>query len=318
VRHSHRNKLAKFADIPNWFLLTLCFALVFVSGSACGQVSDKKPLNPFFWHVQGKSNSVYILGVIYSMNKDFYRLDARIEKAFDSCKTLDVETDTAAFNANSFQQKAADLGTYPPGDFVTNHIGKEVSRLLSSYVALDSRYSVLYTVRPWLGVGYIRFWQMQELGNQETNSVEAYFLQKARAARKSIEELGRADNQLDLLASLSNPEQEEMLGAALLPDFKPRWVRAQMALTDGNVKGVETLISEDARRMPRLYAKLIVERNSRWLTEIEKHLTTGENTFAVLPLANLLGPDGLIKMLQKKGYSFGGERATKREALKGP
>jgi hypothetical protein len=56
-----------------WMVVIPWLAFPFAAGAADGPNSDKQSPNPFFWHVHGKSNSGYILGVVYSMDKDVYR-----------------------------------------------------------------------------------------------------------------------------------------------------------------------------------------------------------------------------------------------------
>jgi uncharacterized protein len=54
---------------------------------------------------------------------------------------------------------------------------------------------------------------------------------------------------------------------------------------------------------PEIHQKIIVDRNRRWLPEIEKSLQKGSGAMIVVGAAHLVGQDGVIEMLKAKGYS---------------
>jgi uncharacterized protein YbaP (TraB family) len=54
---------------------------------------------------------------------------------------------------------------------------------------------------------------------------------------------------------------------------------------------------------PEIHEKIIVERNRRWLPEIEKFLQHESGTLVAVGAAHLVGRNGIIEMLKTKGYS---------------
>jgi uncharacterized protein YbaP (TraB family) len=50
------------------------------------------------------------------------------------------------------------------------------------------------------------------------------------------------------------------------------------------------------------YTSLIVERNNNWVPQIEACMAKPQPCFVVVGAAHLVGPDGLLTLLQKKGY----------------
>ena len=54
---------------------------------------------------------------------------------------------------------------------------------------------------------------------------------------------------------------------------------------------------------PEIHQKVLVERNRRWLPEIEKSLEQASEALIVVGAAHLVGSDGIIEMLKTKGYS---------------
>jgi uncharacterized protein YbaP (TraB family) len=56
------------------------------------------------------------------------------------------------------------------------------------------------------------------------------------------------------------------------------------------------------KEYPAVYQRIVVERNRRWLPEIEKLIHDGSGAMLVVGAAHLVGQDGVIEMLKAKGY----------------
>jgi uncharacterized protein YbaP (TraB family) len=65
---------------------------------------------------------------------------------------------------------------------------------------------------------------------------------------------------------------------------------------------VEELMHGGAKDYPEVHQKLIVERNHRWLAQIEKMIAQGGNTIVVVGAAHLVGKDGVVELLKQRGY----------------
>jgi uncharacterized protein YbaP (TraB family) len=57
------------------------------------------------------------------------------------------------------------------------------------------------------------------------------------------------------------------------------------------------------RQYPELYNKVIIERNRRWLAQVERVLAQDEKVLLVVGAAHLLGEDGLIEALKARSYA---------------
>jgi uncharacterized protein len=56
------------------------------------------------------------------------------------------------------------------------------------------------------------------------------------------------------------------------------------------------------RDYPEIHRKVIDDRNRRWLPEIEGLLAQGENALIVVGAAHLVGTNGVIQLLESRGY----------------
>jgi hypothetical protein len=58
------------------------------------------------------------------------------------------------------------------------------------------------------------------------------------------------------------------------------------------------------REYPAVHQKIIVDRNRRWLPEIERMIEQGESTLVVVGAAHLVGKEGVIELLKARGYTL--------------
>jgi uncharacterized protein YbaP (TraB family) len=71
----------------------------------------------------------------------------------------------------------------------------------------------------------------------------------------------------------------------------------------GDVRSVEEWLLAGMREYPQVHEKIIVERNRRWLPQIEKMLAEGDGTMIVVGAAHLVGKEGVIELLKQRGYT---------------
>jgi uncharacterized protein YbaP (TraB family) len=56
------------------------------------------------------------------------------------------------------------------------------------------------------------------------------------------------------------------------------------------------------RDYPQLYKALLVDRNKKWLPKVEAYFKTEKREFVLVGVGHLVGADGVLAALEKKGY----------------
>ena len=75
------------------------------------------------------------------------------------------------------------------------------------------------------------------------------------------------------------------------------------AWRDGDMDALAELFVDDMRlESEELYDSLLLERNLNWLPVIEQMFQEDGNEFVLVGAAHLVGKDGLLNLLQAKGY----------------
>lgn len=71
----------------------------------------------------------------------------------------------------------------------------------------------------------------------------------------------------------------------------------------GDLKSLDKNIGQKMRaEMADGYEALVIERNRKWLPQIETMLTTPEVEMVLVGTLHLSGKDGLLEQLKKAGY----------------
>jgi uncharacterized protein YbaP (TraB family) len=75
------------------------------------------------------------------------------------------------------------------------------------------------------------------------------------------------------------------------------------AWAKGDTEVLEKLLLGAMKTSPELYKRMLVDRNANWVSAIDTCITNKTPCFVVVGAAHLVGPDSLVAMLQKKGYT---------------
>ena len=100
--------------------------------------------------------------------------------------------------------------------------------------------------------------------------------------------------------------QQEALLRATLDDLDSQMSNVKTmaeAWSRGDTGSLEKLLLTEMKTAPDLYARLLVERNANWVASVETCVTQKTSCFVVVGAAHLIGPDSLVAMLRKKGYT---------------
>ncbi|WP_197466253.1 TraB/GumN family protein, partial [Oleiphilus sp. HI0080] len=125
--------------------------------------------------------------------------------------------------------------------------------------------------------------------------------------RKKIEELESFEFQIKLISEL--PSDEESFSDALLnmADFESEWKGLEDAWKQGDADLMyELAIGEGMRDFPSLenyYEVLFFKRNVQMAEKLEQCFSD-RVCFMVVGAGHLVGPSGVVDLLQKKGYQL--------------
>ena len=260
----------------------------------------------FLWKVQSKTNTAYIAGSIHAYKSELFPLPKNMEDAFDKSDVLAVEANINEIKPESIMTMI-NGAFYQDGSTLENHLSKENYDItLKKLNELNLSPELFKNTKPWFIALTLTSVELLKLGLDPEHGIDKYFLKKAEN-KKKIKELESIDYQVNLLNSFSDAEQELFLVSAFsdLELLKGEINEILKAWNQGDTKTMESFVSkslQDDDRMLPVYEKLIFERNKNMASKIEGYLKTEEHYFVVVGAAHLVGKDGIIEILKKKGY----------------
>jgi uncharacterized protein YbaP (TraB family) len=294
-------------DLQSWIWgAALGLAL---AGSVCGggepnQASERTPAQGPLWQVDSATATVYLLGVIHVANDRFYPLAPAIESAFARADVLVQETKIDRESQQRLHKMIYEVGTYPPGESLEQHLSADVRALYESYLKrpyVDP--NSLKRFRPWVVAWMISMNEARRLGYSYDRGVATHFLRQAEG-KKEIVGLETPADYAGLFIALPDETQESMLRMTLaqvdaLPETMER-------LTDlwrrGDWQAGEKVVLEfyGGPEMVPFYRN---ERNQRVTARIEEYLKTNRTYFVTVGAGHLVGKDGIVARLRRGGHT---------------
>ncbi|HZI11844.1 MAG TPA: TraB/GumN family protein [Myxococcus sp.] len=299
--------------------LSLFTSLVLTAllGLGCASTPPPKSYTPadtghaFVWEVKdgkGRGGTAYLAGSIHMGREGELPLPPAMEAAFAASDALVVEVDVDKVDATAMQKLAMELGRLPDGQRLSQRLDPATLLLLDRAAQnLGVPRAGLEPLRPWLVSMVLSVTELQRAGYQQGHGVDRALLGRARKDGKAILELETAEGQLRMLAGTPEPLQDLMLRDQLRRTQGAGTVLEQLiaAWKAGDADGLASLVldgAKDATYRP-VYERIFFERNVQMATGIDALLAQPRTHFIVVGAGHVVGPEGLVALLQKQGHA---------------
>jgi uncharacterized protein YbaP (TraB family) len=257
------------------------------------------------WAIRGAHNTVYLAGSIHLLPANDAVLPPAFDRAYADSAQLVMELDLAKFDAMEAMSWMSAHGELPQGMTLRDVLGEaRYARVSAAATNLGLMPAGLKTAAPWMvGIELSDAAYMHE-GFDPDQGVEEQLVQRAQADHKPTAGLETLEEQLGGLVSLSTENQVRMLDQTLdeLKDIKPEMRDVVSAWRHGDAAKLNALLATEYEAFPALYEPLVIERNRRWLPQVEALLKSDDNAMVVVGALHLVGHGGLLEQLRRKGY----------------
>ena len=274
------------------------FTSLIVAGSTIGSVAQET--SSLLWEITGKDivKPSYLFGTIHMLPEDQYFFSEKMKSSLNSADVLAMEVDMNVSLAD--QMKMAGEMIMPDGktwkDYMTE---EEYSAVMSAFVdslgMKEKKIEKYSKIRPIYVSGIIL---TELLGKVKMYEKELTSL--AKKEKKTIIGLETLQEQMEIVGSIPLEDQIEDLKsstAGMIRDYNEMLA----AYTSQNLADLEK-VGNESEGFDKMEAKLLTERNERWVKTIQEQLAKTSTFYAVGAL-HLVGEEGLINQLQEAGYS---------------
>lgn len=271
--------------------------------------------HPAFFEVRSPTAKVYILGSIHMGRKDFYPLPSSIEQAWKASKSLAVEADASDPAAT---MAMATLMVCMPPDSLDQHLSPEGwkkveaqfkhPKVVESLQKVGLPESALKMFQPWALAATLSVVPFLQGGFDVASGIDMHFLHRAKDEKRTILQIESLDFQAKLLSGLPKNSQETMLLETLegltSGNATVEISRLVEAWTKGDLDQIQRL-SQNAAKSPeaKIWMRSLLEaRNPGMADKIASYLAGHDPVFVVVGAAHVVGPEGLIELLEKRGF----------------
>lgn len=262
------------------------------------------------WEVEKGNTKVYLFGSIHSMKKEVYPLNPAIEQAYEKSDILVVEVNITKLDAGSVQKLILENGSFKGKKTLQSVLPEEYYKKLSAEFAESGMMTIemLNKFKPWFVLINLESMRLLKLGVDPKFGIDMHFMNKAKE-NKEIIELETADFQLKLLSGFDDEVQLNLLKESIdNPEETVEMIDELIAAWQaGDEETIEEMIVNKVKNLPELkdfYEKMFTERNVTMTEKIEEFLQSqeGKTYFIVIGSGHYVGEDGILKLLEKKGY----------------
>lgn len=304
-------------------LTAAALAAAMLLAGCAGNTNDSKSTGdsasaggvPMLWKVQGdKGNVMYLFGSIHAGDKRTDDVLESLSGKLEECDTLAVEYDFVAYEKDEAAQlQDIQRMMYTDGTNVKQHMKPELYEKAVNYLKDADCYDELYNdynLGFWLSL--LQQIAVSKTAFEPSEAMDFKLINYAYEHKLAIAEVESAEFQKSKLNDLSDDLLNLQLQAffktkkyytATLNEMYEAWLSGDAAklaeLTDDD----DSWLSDDQKKLLEEYQKtMYTGRNLGMAGKAEELLKSGKNVFFSVSTSHFLGDDGIIKLLESKGY----------------
>ena len=258
------------------------------------------------WKVQKGASVFFLGGTFHLLRPSDFPLPPEFEKAYKASELLVFETDLGTLNEISAQQKLMASAMYADGSTIDKYLSPKTYRLLNEFctakgIPLES----LKHFKPSIIAVTLLSVELAKLGVAQ-QGVDTFLYQLATQDKKATEGLETIDEQIQFVVGMGEGNEDAFITHSLkdLESIKQNYGNMVEAWKKGDINKLDELfVAEIKTKLPKLYKELLADRNAKWLPRIEAYRETPNKEFILVGAGHLVGPDGIIESLRRKGYT---------------
>ncbi len=254
---------------------------------------------PFFWRIDARDHGdatgepSYLLGTMHIGVDPYEVLPRGIWEKFDASRTLVMEVDTTG-------PETLGLGKQPEGMTLERQMSPEQWALFVQKLDLDDdEAEQISQLQAWMVVV-----QMTQTLAPDARSIEDVLHQRAIEQSKQMGFLEPIDAQSSLLKRFIDIDYLIEFISDLPKQKRSLAQQAEIyrqgdeeALYQRSIVGMQKHIGADGMNT------LVYDRNRAWIPLLEQRVASG-NAFIIVGASHLVGPDSVIDLLSRAGYSL--------------
>ncbi len=260
------------------------------------------------WAVEGRHNTVYLLGSVHLLRESDGSLPAVAEAAYADAERVVMEID---LDDPAVADPAALLGEMqraallPAGTTLRSVLEADYGRIAGRLEEAGLDPGLLDRFAPWFVATLLMQVELAQRGFRPELGIEQRIADRAASDRKPIEGLETPAAQFTMLARLPLPVQKRFLEMTLeeTGNIDTELERMLEAWRAGDTAALAELLTDAYDGFPELYGPLTEERNRAWVEDIDALLDDRDDYLVVVGALHLVGRNSVVELLRDRGHS---------------
>jgi uncharacterized protein YbaP (TraB family) len=269
--------------------------------------------NSLLWELSGKGiKKSYIFGTIHIISEKDFLLDDRTMKAIKKCKKMVMEIDIS----QSLQMgiKLMTLSGMKGGKTLADFVSAEDYQMVKTYFEKEAKsaeakmlpFEMIEKWKPMLLQSFL----YQDMIEGNMKSYEMELLKIGTERKMKFDGLESVEDQVNVFEKIPYADQAKAL-VELIKEIKKDANSGKAEFK----KLLDLYLAQDIDGMVEMSGEeffgdlengeeeLLTNRNQKWIPKI-KTMSKEKPTFYAVGAAHLGGPNGVIRLLMKEGYSL--------------
>lgn len=255
------------------------------------------------WKAQKGNAVMYLGGTFHILRESDFPLPPEFDKAYRASQVVVFETDMGKLQDPAVQQKMLAKAMYADGSTIDAHVSAQAYGKLSEYCEANGiPLQAFSRLKPSMLMATLAVMELMKLGFTQ-HGVDDFFYHQAVRDHKVVKGLETVDEQIDYVVSMADGDEDAFITYSIndMKTIRQDFNKLESAWREGSAEKLERLLNAELRTgEPKLYKKLISDRNRNWMPRIDA--PPRQTEFILVGAAHLVGPDGIIEALRKKGY----------------
>ena len=289
--------------------VSLRIAVFFLVISFQSRAQEKKisdfPMSEssLLWEIKGPGvkNGSYLFGTMHLIEKEYFLFPKSLQKRVQKAEVLVMELPGMPNQFDAMKLLKLKEGSF--FDFFTAEQSDSILIWAKEALKLSEEAfrKTISPMKPFVAIQLAT--QMQFMG--KTASYELKFEEIARDSKLEINGLETLEEQLSFFDNLTKEQQAEMVmeGIREMEKSIEFSKKVQQVYARQNVDSLYNMLHENGGIITSEEKLFIDDRNKKWIPQIRESLAS-KRTFIAVGAGHLGGPNGLIRLLEKEGYTL--------------
>jgi uncharacterized protein YbaP (TraB family) len=248
--------------------------------------------------------SLLLGGSIHLLRQTDFPLPEEFTAALSQANQLVLESDVSLEQQTQLGARMLSQSQLEAGKTLPDLLSPAVWQRLSAYCQKTQLpLEQLQQSKPFFLSMMLTVAHLQRLGF--VPGVDYYLDEQARKLGKPVGQLESAEEILAMMKAVDSLKPDDIIKSTLddMDRIEPMLAGVLKAWREGDLGVIQKeMVAPMQEQMPLLYKLVLVERNQRWLPQIERLFKSPGVELVVVGSAHLTGPDGLISQLIARGY----------------